>query len=179
MSPARSERTVDELSTRAACTDDAALFACLSETQAEGEVRLIAVDTTGTACAVGRMIPAGCTTQPDRPRLEIDWPGPVAPPPAHTHTAAAPAISGTVPGDAMIARVLETLLPVLQDALPGGPESTASVGWCPLEPVGQRLLRAAGFRPTGGGAYRETSSGMIRWVDGYQDPTGSTIDLIR
>ena len=40
-----------------------------------------------------------------------------------------------------------------------------------------RLLERLGFAPTGRGPYLPLGGGQVQYVTGYQDATGSTLDL--
>jgi hypothetical protein len=42
----------------------------------------------------------------------------------------------------------------------------------------ERLLEAAGFRPSGG-PYRAIGPGMVEYLDGYTDPQGFQVDFVR
>lgn len=52
-----------------------------------------------------------------------------------------------------------------------------TTGWDPMDHVGLKVLAGAGFEPTGLGPYVELGGGAVHHVTGYQDATGSVLDL--
>lgn len=52
------------------------------------------------------------------------------------------------------------------------------IGWDPMDHHGLKALEALGFRPSGEMPYFVVGPGQIQYVSGYQDATGSTLDLV-
>lgn len=50
-------------------------------------------------------------------------------------------------------------------------------GWDPMDHRGLRVFEQRGFRPTGAMPYFDLGGGEVQYVSGYQDATGSTLDL--
>ncbi len=53
-----------------------------------------------------------------------------------------------------------------------------TAGWDPMDATGLRFWERHGFCPSGAMPYFEQGPGTVQYVSGYQDATGSTLDLI-
>ena len=108
-------------------------------------------DTPGPVAALD---PRGCATEPDHALLLLDRIGDA--------------------DDRLIARLIREVLNRAQSA--GFDRVIARSD--PMDRRHIRILESCGFRPTGRMAYREVGSTCVEYVDGYQDATGSLVDLV-
>jgi hypothetical protein len=133
-------------------TDEAA---GLAGTAGDGVVTL-AVERDGVVRLVGTMDPGGSATAPDAASIrvvhrEADEPG----------TDVAPLVTALV------------------EAAEAAGARRAVIGWDPMDATGLRVLEGLGFAPVGTMPYFELGPGVVEYVTGYTDATGSILDLAR
>jgi hypothetical protein len=116
---------------------------------------VIVRERDGVLRCAGVLDPKGCTTEPDDPAARVV----------------------VVHEDASLE---EDVRPVVEALIEAARESEARrvvIGWDAMDARGLRMLEDLGFATTGRMAYFETGPGQVDYVDGYQDATGSTVDL--
>lgn len=69
------------------------------------------------------------------------------------------------------------LLRVMLDQARANRWGRVLIGADPMDHNGLTLLEQSGFRPTGRGPYVTLGGGVVQYVTGYQDASGSTLDL--
>jgi hypothetical protein len=147
--PATTIRTVSDV--------ERSTIASLSGVASRSDVVIMLAEREGSPRAVGVLDRAGGPTRPETPMIRI------------------------VERDADA--TIETDIIPLLDALAEAAASLGAVrvllGWDPMDAPGLKTLETSGFRPTGEMPYFELGPGHVDYVDGYQDATGSTLELVR
>lgn len=110
----------------------------------------------GSLIAVAVIDPDGRATMPGHPTMRLA------------------ASSQRGPDDHEMAALLRDLI---EKAISLGAKRL-SVGWDPMDFSGLKRLEAAGFRSAGSLPYFEMGGGHVEYVTGYQDATGSTMDMV-
>lgn len=119
-------------------------------------IRGVAHPDSDTLIALGVIDPDGRATIPEHPtiRVAID--------PLQTPT-----------NDALASLIRE-----LVDAARAGGTTRVTAGVDPMDFAGVKRLEALGFRPAGSLPYFEFAGGHVEYITGYQDATGSTMDMV-
>lgn len=114
---------------------------------------IIVLERGGVVLAAGTLDPAGPPTEPGTPR--VMW---------------ASSRSATIQERLILLRTL------LDKARRSGLKRVL-IGVDPMNHDEVTMLDEAGFLPTGRGPYHVLGGGLVQYVTGYQDATGSTLDL--
>jgi hypothetical protein len=147
--------SAEAASVRSVTSAERSTIASLSGVASRDDVVIMLAERANHVRAIGVLDRAGGPTQPDTPAIRLVERDP--------------------------ASDLETDVVPLLDALSEAAASLGAVrvvvGWDPMDAPGLKTLERSGFRPTGEMPYFELGPGHVDYVDGYQDATGSTLDL--
>lgn len=141
---------------RPARADDASVLRATRPGLARRDVDvLLLAEVNHQPRAAALLDPVGRPTEPDTPAIILER------------------LDADAELDADLAPLLDA---VLDEARVKG-MTRLLIGWDPMDHHGLRLLEQRGFRPTGAMPYFEIGGGEVQYVSGYQDATGSTLDL--